>query len=146
MTKEWVKQFIEENAEYAYFYGGCDEETIREIETELGVLLPESYKWFLREYGYGSMYSCEVEGVAKRNGAKTVVETTLKWRWRGMPSHYVAIKNVDEFAYCLDPLAGYSEDCPVINWGWDNGVSYPKASGFYAYLEDEFLNAQENWD
>jgi len=48
-----VEEFIEEFSKEKDFTGGIDEEKIKFIEGQLNVVLPESYKWFLRKHGSG---------------------------------------------------------------------------------------------
>lgn len=46
MDKEELIDFINEHMESDDFTGGVDESQINSIQNELGVELPESYKWF----------------------------------------------------------------------------------------------------
>lgn len=48
-----VKTFFNENKENSILTGGVTEDQIKEIEEDLNVTLPGSYKWFLTEYGSG---------------------------------------------------------------------------------------------
>lgn len=52
MKKEDVKRILLDHEEEFFFTGGVSAELIMEIENELNVKLPESYKWFLSHYGY----------------------------------------------------------------------------------------------
>ena len=44
-----VQNFIEKYAEEDDFTGGVSEDKIADIEHHLNVVLPESYKWFLKK-------------------------------------------------------------------------------------------------
>lgn len=46
MNYSEVEQFIKENAEDDDFTGGISIEKINDIQENLNVKLPESYKWF----------------------------------------------------------------------------------------------------
>ncbi len=48
-----VQNFIEKYAEEDDFTGDVSEDKIAYIEHHLNVVLPESYKWFLKNYGSG---------------------------------------------------------------------------------------------
>ncbi|WP_141236090.1 SMI1/KNR4 family protein [Peribacillus simplex] len=47
MNKEEFTNFINEHKVSDDFTGGVDESQINVVQNELGVELPESYKWFL---------------------------------------------------------------------------------------------------
>ncbi|MEF2093315.1 SMI1/KNR4 family protein [Bacillus sp. CFBP9009] len=51
--QEFIKQYVEDDD----FTGGISEDNVKETEQKLQVSLPESYKWFLRNYGYGGLFS-----------------------------------------------------------------------------------------
>lgn len=46
MDYSTIQKFLEENKEFSIITGGVSEKQIHEIEEELEVSLPESYKWF----------------------------------------------------------------------------------------------------
>ncbi|MFT3656184.1 Antitoxin YobK [Bacillus sp. B01(2024)] len=56
MNYSRVKKFFDENKEYSILTGGVTDKQIKEIEEDLKATLPESYKWFLKEYGSGGAY------------------------------------------------------------------------------------------
>lgn len=51
-----VKKFFEETKKYSILTGGVTDRHIKEIEKDLKVTLPDSYKWFLTEYGSGGAF------------------------------------------------------------------------------------------
>ncbi len=57
-----VEQFLNDNAKERDFTGGIGEDKISKIEQDLKVKLPESYKWFLRNYGSGGVYGIDILG------------------------------------------------------------------------------------
>ncbi|ETB70618.1 hypothetical protein A943_13985, partial [Bacillus sp. CPSM8] len=65
MNYSQVEQFIKENAEDDDFTGGISIEKINEIQENLNVKLPESYKWFLKNYGSGGIYGVDILGHGK---------------------------------------------------------------------------------
>lgn len=60
MNKEVLTNFINENKESDDFTGGVDERQINVVQNELGVELPESYKWFLTTYGSGGSFGVDI--------------------------------------------------------------------------------------
>ncbi|MFS0554756.1 SMI1/KNR4 family protein [Brevibacillus sp. 179-C9.3 HS] len=52
LNKETIMELIA-NAPQKFFVGALDESRINGIEERLKVKLPDSYKWFLKEYGTG---------------------------------------------------------------------------------------------
>lgn len=68
------------------------------IETALNVRLPESYKWFLREYGEGGLYGVNILGYNFVDAG--IVEQTEDYR--SLTDGIVVIEYIDEFSYCLD--------------------------------------------
>ncbi|MFF2496854.1 SMI1/KNR4 family protein [Peribacillus sp. NPDC058075] len=124
-----LQEFIKTNRQEAYF--GVSEDKVKETEQKLKVSLPESYKWFLRNYGSGGIFGIDILGYDLVG--PSVVDATKDYQ-----KHYklidgiVIIENVDEFAYCLDTNKMKDGECPVIMW--DNqegyGVKLKKACGF----------------
>jgi len=53
----------------SYFVGKANGARIKEIEYQLGVVLPDSYKWFLMEFGHGGVSGFEIFG----NGLERVM-------------------------------------------------------------------------
>jgi hypothetical protein len=101
MNKEELIYFIQENMESDDFTGGVDEKQIEYVQNTLEVQLPESYKWFLTNYGSGGLFGVDILGVAKSNIASVVIETK-NYRDLGMSNNLVVIEDIGEYAYCLD--------------------------------------------
>ena len=69
------------------------QQMIKEAEERLSVKLPEAYKKFLMEFGFGGLDGIETLGVAK-NGRMVFVDTTLELRASGMPKTLLPLKTV----------------------------------------------------
>ena len=76
-TKELIIDFINKHATPHDFTGGISEEKITKIENDLQTILPESYKWFLRNYGSGGVYGVDILGYDF--GGASVVEFTNEY-------------------------------------------------------------------
>jgi hypothetical protein len=61
--QEFIKQYGEEND----FTGGVSEDKVKETEQKLQVSLPESYKWFLKNYGSGGSFGIDIIGYDCKN-------------------------------------------------------------------------------
>ena len=79
----------EERGDFAHSL--VNENMIKEAEKKLKVRLPETYKRFLIEFGFGGLDGIEILGVAK-NGRVVFVDTTLKLRELGMPQNLIVIE------------------------------------------------------
>ena len=146
MDKEELIHFINEHKELDDFTGGVDESQINSIQNELGVELPESYKWFLTTYGSGGLYGMNILGVAKSNRAPVVVNTK-RYRDLGMDKDLVVIEDAGEYAYCLYISEMENNECPVIAWNRPGGLDdYNTAKDFYEFLSQRLLDAKEAWE
>ncbi|RIJ66373.1 SMI1/KNR4 family protein [Rummeliibacillus sp. TYF005] len=128
------------------FTGGISEDKILDIEKQLHVQLPESYKWFLRKYGSGGIFGIDILGHGLVNA--TVVETTNEYKkYYGLEEGIVVIIHVDAFAYCLDTNKMRNGECPVISWDVDSG-SYDseEASNFLEFFWNYLNEMKENWE
>ncbi|MFE4243459.1 SMI1/KNR4 family protein [Peribacillus butanolivorans] len=140
-----LQEFIKENRQDAYFTGGVSDEKVQETEIKLQVPLPESYKWFLRNYGYGGIFGVEIIGYGLAGPA--VVDTTKDYQeYYKLIDGIVVIENVGEFAYCLDTNKMQNGECPVILWDNQEGYGFTAADNFLDYLIESLEEAKENWD
>ena len=132
--------------ESASFTGGVSDERIKLVEQELRVNLPESYKCFLREYGYGSVFGVLIEGCCLSN-INSVVDLTKESREMGMPDDFVVVMHCDEYQECLQTSKMIGDECPVKNWCfWEPDAIYNTADTFSSFFEDELREGEENWD
>jgi hypothetical protein len=145
MNKNELMGFIQEHADEDDFTGGASRAEIASIAEQLQVVLPESYKWFLENYGAGGLYGVDILGVGKA-AIPSVVAQTRRLRNLGLPVTYVVIEDCGEFCYCLDTEAARDNECPVVAWERGAGFNGQRADDFYAFLSERLSDAQENWD
>lgn len=146
-TKEDIFKFIDNatNGEYfikKYFTGGVDIEKVNYIEKELNVKLPDSYKWFLKTFGYGGIEGIEIIGYDRCTPPSVVVKTK-EYREYGLPEKYVVIEDCDEFIYCLDTSKMENNECPVISWDMQDLILFEEKN-FIRFFFRELLNMQDN--
>ncbi|MDQ0187841.1 SMI1/KNR4 family protein [Cytobacillus kochii] len=146
MDKKELTNFINKHKEPDDFTGGVDGSRINSIQNELGVELPESYKWFLNTYGSGGLYGVDILGVAKSNRDPVIVHTK-RYRDLGMEKDLVVIEDAGEYAYCLYISEMEDNECPVIAWNRPGGLDdYITAKNFYEFLSQRLLDAKEAWE
>lgn len=146
MNKEELINFIKINMESDDFTGGVDKKQVDYVQDTLQLKLPESYKWFLTNYGSGGLFGVDILGVAKSNIASVVIETE-SYRDLGMSEHLVVIEDIGEYAYCLDTSNMENNECPVIAWDRQGGLDdYNTAKNFYEFLSQRLLDAKEAWE
>lgn len=134
-----VQQLINKGIEEGDFTGKADEDRINYAQELLGVSFPESYKWFLRNYGHGGIGGLEILGIA-RVEMPTCAEETLRFRKLGLPNNYVVIENCDEWIFCIDTSNIKEGRCPVVDWD-RKGTTRVRYSNFEEYLKDRVLEA-----
>lgn len=139
--QEFIKQFGENDD----FTGGVSDEKVRETEQKLQVLLPESYKWFLKNYGSGGSFGIGIIGY-DFVGPSVVTATKSHQKYYGLIDGIVVIEKIDEFAYCLDTNKMKNGECPVIMWDNQEGYGRKLADNFVDYFIDRLELAKEEWD
>ena len=145
MKCEWQKKIIDnKEAGYCFFTGGISEKKINYIENELGVILPESYKFFLGNYGSGGMFGVEIIGCGYSEIPR-VVEMTKFYRKYGLPKDLVVIEDVDEYQYCLQTSLMNDGECPVVNWAIDDDIIV-EDENFSVFFLREICEAEEDWE
>ncbi|MGG0248964.1 SMI1/KNR4 family protein [Peribacillus frigoritolerans] len=146
MQKEELTNFINEHNESDDFTGGVAESQVNVVQNELGVELPESYKWFLTTYGSGGSFGVDILGVAKSNRAPVVVNTK-SYRVSGLDKGLVVIENAGEYIYCLNTSKMKNNECPVIAWNRQGGLdNYNTTKNFYEFLSQRLLDAKDAWE
>lgn len=143
-----VKKFFDENKEYSILTGGVTDKHIKEIEKDLKVTLPDSYKWFLTEYGSGGAFGTMILGYDS-HGAEVVEQTKEYSTFYNLIPGLVVIEYTDEFSYCLDTNKMVDGECPVFLWDNHEGYGYTDASNFLEFLQrlgkgKEGLNEDED--
>lgn len=146
-----VQNFIKENEEELMVAGGVNDDKIKLIETALNVRLPESYKWFLKEYGEGGLYGVNILGYNLVDAG--IVEQTEDYRkYYGLTDGIVVIEYIDEFSYCLDTNKMKNGECPVILWANKGGYGRTVADNFLEFFLQRLekgkddLDEDEDWD
>jgi hypothetical protein len=138
--------FINTFKETDDFTGGVDKSQITLVQNELGVELPESFKWFLSNYGSGGMFGVDIQGVGKSNRPPVVVNTK-RFRDLGLDENLVVIENAGEYAYCLYTSKMENNECPIIAWNRVGGLDdYYTSKNFYEFLSQRSLDAKEAWE
>jgi hypothetical protein len=117
--KELVR-VIRENDPEGRSGSGVTEETIRQCEQQLGVLLPDSYKCFLREFAWG-LFPEYIYGLSPDiPPGQHLVSQTEKLRHKREPKlpHSLIPFNNDGWGnhYCLDTSQLRDGECPVVFW------------------------------
>ncbi|MBD1381549.1 SMI1/KNR4 family protein [Metabacillus arenae] len=151
MNYSVVEDFIDNNKEELMVSGGVCEEKIQQIEIDLDVILPTSYKWFLRKYGEGGLYGVNILGYNLVDAG--VVERTKDYRkYYALTEGIVVIEDIDEFSYCLDTNKMKNGECPVILWANQGGYGFQEADNFLEFFfhrlekgKDD-LDEDEDWD
>lgn len=138
-----ICELINTYSDEGFFNGNVEESLIKEIEVKLGVILPESYKWYIINYGGGGI-GFDIIGVT-RTGNLLVVNSTEKYREYGLPDGLVVIQDIGEWVYCLDTNRFDGEECPVVTWSMhDKDGIINRDNNFYEYLLDSLNNAIDN--
>jgi hypothetical protein len=139
--QEFIKQYGKDND----FTGGVSEDKVKETEQKLQVSLPESYKWFLRNYGYGGLFGVEIIRYGF-TGPAVVDATKGHQKYYDLIDGLVVIEDIDEFAYCLDTNKMKNGECPVIMWDNQEGYGRTLFVNFLDYLIERLEWAKEDWD
>ncbi|MED2949457.1 SMI1/KNR4 family protein [Bacillus subtilis] len=139
-------KFITENKANSYFTGGIGEEEIINIEKELQLQLPDSYKWFLKNFGSGGLYGIDTLGYDY--GGASVVETTEEYcNHFNLSEGLVVIEDIDFFAYALDTnKMNSNNECPVLIWDRVLGYQDKLADSFIEFFYKRLLEKKENWE
>lgn len=145
MIKEKLERIISKNIKTGFFTGGINEKVINDIENELRITLPNSYKWFLLNYGSGGIFGVDIIGVGKLDQHSVVIFTEEK-RKLGLNKDFVIIEDCDEYIYCLDTSKLSNGECPVISWDQFEGYDSKEADNFYEFLFNRLVDAKEAWE
>lgn len=137
--KEKVINMIKEYSDDGDFIGEVSNgEIINVAEKELGLNLPEEYKWFIKNYGQGGIGGVQILGVSKAN-RPMFRDVTVEYRNYGLPNNLIVVENCDEWLYCLD-----TDTQKVIVWDRISGVLGERYNTFLEFLTDRFNDEIEN--
>lgn len=115
---------------------------ILEVEKILNLVLPDSYKWFLRNYGSGGMEDYDYFGIeCDRDDVSmyTVVYMTEMYRKKGLDNYLVVIEYNGDYVTCIDTSQKDNNgESPIVTWSWlDNGKIIEKSDNFADYLKEK---------
>ena len=136
MKNGLLSRLLEIGGEKCVCVGKASDDRVLQIESELGVKLPNSYIAFLKECGHAVLPGYIILG----NGLALIpscVRATMEWRSFGLPNPYLVIEESGlDWIFCLDTSQIEEEECPVLLWekGMDCGEKWYKS--FYDYIED----------
>lgn len=143
ITREQIQARIEANAEIfedAFFMTKPSDKDIQKSEQELGFKIPESYRWFLKEYGHGGFFF-EFLGYGI-TGSALFVQETLKERKKGLPSNLLVVENCDEYVMCIN-----ADNGNIVSWShYDNDGILMRYASFEEYFMDRIDNAIDNFE
>lgn len=128
---------------------GISNENIEELENILKVRLPDSYKDYLKTFGYGGIFGRYILGVENPPNSGSVIEYTKEWTQQGLPKGFVVIEDVHEFLFCLNTNEfDQSSECPVVVYlPHESQPSYSVMySSFEEYLDDCIQDGLDNLD
>src|SRR3990172_7719476 len=91
-------------------------EQIKDLENQLGLSLPESYKRFLEEDERGLINGLPIYGTSTNNYDYTVFTATqaLRFARPELPETYLVVRFLENQALCLDLNRAKNGDCPLI--------------------------------
>lgn len=103
------------------------EALIKECEDAIGFSLPESYRKFLLEYGFGGVEDVEycglVDGKLTEEDFLNAYWITLTVRQQfQLPSDLLVIRELEDSAVCLLLSQMEGEECPVILWDFSEDI------------------------
>lgn len=131
----------------AWISGPATTVAIAAIERELGVVLPTSYKQFLREFGALAIRDSTVSGVLRSNPADrsggSLVGDTYRFRHeRELPQELLVIQPDDDAPYCLDfSQRGTTGEVPVVCYQLSTKRRETVADSFASWLR-KFIFAE----
>lgn len=99
------------------FMGGVNEGTIREAAQMLNIKFPNSYHWFLKQYGSGGLDGIDIHGCETTAADSSVVYHTKLYRGTyNLPEQYIVLNDIDGTVTCLDTNQMKDGECPVVFW------------------------------
>jgi len=131
------------------FYSLMSVSDIDFIEKKYSVKLPESFKWFQKDFIFGGM-AAEILGKIinpeTHQEFNQIITYTDDYIERGLPKGLIVISHVDEFGYCLDTnRMDENNECPIVSWSnYDKDGIIDHHKNFYEFLLKEIDNAIDN--
>jgi len=111
MTTAEFQDFVRAREEWFRGRFPESEETLRHVEEQLGVRLPESIRWLLTEYGYW-------HGTGISNLEDSLAETRLAREHLGLPTHLIVLENHHDGGLILIDTGEQTSpgENPVYDW------------------------------
>lgn len=143
MILNYFKKYQDEDS---VIYGTLTDEEVSYIERELNVKLPDSYKWYIKQFGTGGILGIWIEGGSPGEiEESTVIETTRTFQEQGLPDGYVVIVNHGPYMMVLDTNQMKDGECPVLNWSpYEDNTIYAK-DHFFEYLLCEIIEGIDSF-
>lgn len=116
---------IKNNFSYDEVYGGkpADNSLIKEAENIVGITLPNSYRKFIEEFGFGGVGSLLVPGI-RCSSVNELKSTGFVWGILNdrlnfsYPNHIITLDEVGDGSYYALDLSQMNDEneCPVVIW------------------------------
>ncbi|MGE1110046.1 SMI1/KNR4 family protein [Bacillus wiedmannii] len=128
------------------FMGVVNEDTIQEAAQMLNLTFPNSYLWFLKQYGSGGMDGMDINGCETTAADSSVVYHTKLYRETyNLPEQYIILNDIDGTVTCLDTNQMKDGECPVVFWSRFSKELYAITyENFGDYLLDSLQESVDN--
>ncbi|MCH5454822.1 SMI1/KNR4 family protein [Bacillus toyonensis] len=126
--------------------GVVNEDTIREAAQMLNLTFPNSYLWFLKQYGSGGLDGMDINGCETTAADSSVVYHTKLYRETyNLPEQYIVLNDIDGTVTCLDTNQIKDGECPVVFWSRFSKELYAITyENFGDYLLDSLQESVDN--
>ena len=140
-----VAQLFRQKALTSFTVDPATDEEITAAEQQLGHPLPDSYKWFQKEFGnFGGAFPDIYSARVPAEGMQNIVGINFSERsdyFPRMPTHLIAFSdNSGGDSYCFDTTQFKSGKCAVVFWdheGDEEQTPEVVAADFAEWLEEE---------
>lgn len=144
-----IKEIISSSAELVEFseYGdGVSEEWIQKAESRLGFSLPESYKWWLRQYSGGEIHGEEIYSIFEID-FDNILEGDIVYmhefyqKNKKYKRNVLVVSETDEDMFYFNLQKKNAEDdFPVYAWS----TKQPYAKDFIEFLKKRITKSEQN--
>jgi hypothetical protein len=128
MTTDEFEAFVKSNEEWFRGRLAETELSLTEAERSLGVALPQSLRWLLKEYGYW-------HGTAVSNLEDTVKDTLAAREHLGLPANFVVLENHEDGGLII--INTSEQSCrgePALYWvGYEDLGEVPELAGSHRF-------------
>ena len=140
-----IKKIIEEAGdivEFAEYGNGISDEWIMKAEVRLGFNLPETYKWWLRNYSGGEIRGEEIYSIYEQDfdtvvGGDIVYMHELNKKQHNYENNMLVICETDDSVFYFDVSANASEnEYPIMSL--NENTLY--AHDFIEFLKNRIIN------